>query len=211
MMANLKEAPHGRGSTNPLEREIVMTTKFLTTVAAGAVFATASVLAPAAFAQSATQPAATTTPTTNSPAMTTPANSAPAATQTGSYITQQSQDQVSANTYIGQSVYNGGNQSIGKVSDLIMQKQGGIVAAVIGVGGFLGIGAKNVAVPIANISVAQNQDGTVKLSTSESADSLKAAPEFKTLEMQSAETNTSNIQNTAPATDGTSTGSTTSQ
>lgn len=188
-----------------------MTTKFLTTVAAGAVFATASVLAPAAFAQSATQPAATTTPTTNSPAMTTPANSAPAATQTGSYITQQSQDQVSANTYIGQSVYNGGNQSIGKVSDLIMQKQGGIVAAVIGVGGFLGIGAKNVAVPIANISVAQNQDGTVKLSTSESADSLKAAPEFKTLEMQSAETNTSNIQNTAPATDSTSTGSTTSQ
>jgi hypothetical protein len=211
MMANLKEAPHGRGSTNPLEREIVMTTKFITTVAAGAVFATASVLAPAAFAQSAAQPAAPTTSTTNSPAMTAPENSPPAPTQTGSYITQQGKDQVSANTYIGQSVYNGGNQSIGKVSDLIMQKQGGIVAAVIGVGGFLGIGAKNVAVPIANISVAQNQDGTVKLSTSESADSLKAAPEFKTLEMQSAETSTSNMQNAAPATDSTSTGSTTSQ
>ncbi|MET0749224.1 MAG: PRC-barrel domain-containing protein [Rhizobium sp.] len=179
-----------------------MTATSFTTVLAGAVFATASVIAPAAFAQSATQPA--TAPTASAPASTTP-------TQTGSYLTQQSQDQVSANTYIGQSVYNGGNESIGKVSDLIMQKQGGIVAAVVGVGGFLGIGAKNVAVPIANISVAQNEDGTVKLTTSESVDSLKAAPEFKTLEMQSAEKAPTALPGNgmAPATDASSTGSTT--
>jgi hypothetical protein len=187
-----------------LKGRFTMTAKFLTTLAAGTVFATASVLAPAAFAQSATQPATSTTQTTNSPAM-----AAPTTPQTGSYLTQQSQDQVSANTYIGQSVYNGSDQSIGKVSDLIMQKQGGIVAAVVGVGGFLGIGAKNVAVPIGNIEVAQNKDGTVKLTTSESADSLKAAPEFKTLEMQSAETAPSTMApGTAPATDSTSTGST---
>jgi sporulation protein YlmC with PRC-barrel domain len=129
------------------------------------------------------------------------------------YLTTQSPDQVSANTYIGQSVYNGGNESIGKVNDLIMQKQGGIVAAVVGVGGFLGIGEKNVAVPINKITVAQNaQDGTVKLTTSETADSLKTAPEFKTLEMQSAEkAPTSSGAGMAPATDNTSTGSTTNQ
>ena len=197
-----------------------MTRKFLTTVAAGAIFATASVCAPAAFAQSATQPSATapatTAPATAAPATNSmapaksmsaaPATTASADTKTGSYLTQQAQDQVSANTYIGQSVYNGSNESIGKVNDLIMQKQGGIVAAVVGVGGFLGIGEKNVAVPIANINVAQNNDGTVKLSTSESADSLKAAPEFKTLEMQSAEKAPSAA---TPATDTTSTGSTT--
>jgi hypothetical protein len=192
-----------------------MTHKFLTTVAAGAIFATASVCAPAAFAQSATQPSTaaptTTAPSTNSmapakPMTAEPATTAAADTKTGSYLTQQSPDQVSANTYIGQSVYNGGNQSIGKVNDLIMQKQGGIVAAVVGVGGFLGIGEKNVAVPIANINLAQNTDGTVKLTTAESADSLKAAPEFKTLEMQSAEKAPSAA---TPATDNTSTGSTT--
>jgi hypothetical protein len=179
-----------------------MTSKFLITVTAGAVFATASAFAPAALAQSTTQPSTTTTA---------PVATSATATPTGSYLTQQSQDQVSANTYIGQSVYNGGNQSIGKVSDLIMQKQGGIVAAVVGVGGFLGIGAKNVAVPIANISVAQNQDGTVKLTTSESVDSLKAAPEFKTLEMQSAEKAPTTLPGNgmAPATDSSSTGSTT--
>jgi hypothetical protein len=38
------------------------------------------------------------------------------------------------------------------------------------------------------ITVAQNaQDGSVKLTTSETAESLKAAPEFKTLQMQAAE------------------------
>ncbi|MBO9097419.1 MULTISPECIES: PRC-barrel domain-containing protein [unclassified Rhizobium] len=171
-----------------------MNTKFMTTVATGATFAAASVFAPVAFAQTSTTPSTTTTPMA-----TAPSTDAPAATSTGSYITQQSPDQVSANTYIGQSVYNGANESIGKVSDLIMQKNGGIVAAVVGVGGFLGIGAKNVAVPISNISIAQNTDGTVKLTTSESADTLKSAPEFKTLAMQSSESSSSTPATTAPA------------
>jgi sporulation protein YlmC with PRC-barrel domain len=114
-------------------------------------------------------------------------------------------DQVSANTYIGQSVYNGNNESIGSVNDLILKKDGGFVAAIVGVGGFLGIGEKNVAVPMEKITVAQNtQDGSVKLTTSETSESLKAAPEFKTLAMLAAEK--------APAatgTDTTATGSTT--
>ncbi|PZM07749.1 PRC-barrel domain-containing protein [Rhizobium tubonense] len=190
-----------------------MTAKMFTTAAAGAIFATASVFAPAAFAQSATQPA-----DNSAPAMkTAPATSAtaPAATTnaaaSGSYLTQQSPDQISANTYIGQSVYNGNNESIGEVNDLIMEKQGGIVAAVIGVGGFLGIGQKNVAVPISSVTLAQNtQDGSVKLTTSETVDTLKAAPEFKTLAMQSAEKAPTNSgAGVAPATDNTSTGSTT--
>ncbi|MGO8024004.1 PRC-barrel domain-containing protein [Rhizobium leguminosarum] len=200
-----------------------MTRKLLTTVAAGALFATA--FAPAAFSQTAPQPADPAAPTQAAPAdpaapkppitpdVTKPAGDAaqvpaPAATadtaQTG-YLTEQSPDQVSANTYIGQSVYNGNNESIGSVNDLILKKDGGMVAAIVGVGGFLGIGEKNVAVPMEKITVAQNpQDGSVKLTTSETAESLKAAPEFKTLAMQSAEK--------APAatgTDTTATGSTT--
>jgi sporulation protein YlmC with PRC-barrel domain len=190
-----------------------MTAKMFTSVAASAIFATASIFAPVAFAQS-TQPADNSAPATKmAPAApaTTPAAATTNSAQAGSYLTEQSPDQVSANTYIGQSVYNGNNESIGKVTDLIMQKQGGIVATVIGVGGFLGIGQKNVAVPISNVTVAQNtQDGTVKLTTSETAETLKAAPEFKTLAMQSAEKAPSPAApGMAPATDTTSTGSTT--
>ncbi|KQV68231.1 PRC-barrel domain-containing protein [Rhizobium sp. Root1220] len=200
-----------------------MTRKLLTTVAAGALFATA--FAPAAFSQSATQPATPGTPATqaapvDSAAPKVPDASAPAGdaaqapapaastdmTQAGgSYLTEQAADQISANTYIGQSVYNGQNESIGSVNDLIMKKDGGLVAAIIGVGGFLGIAEKNVAVPMDKITVAQNtEDGSVKLTTSDSVESLKAAPEFKTLQMQSAE------KAPAPGTmDSTATGSTT--
>jgi sporulation protein YlmC with PRC-barrel domain len=194
-----------------------MTRKLLTTVAAGALFATA--FAPAAFSQSATQPATPGAPATQAspvdPAAPpkVPDAMAPAATTdtaqvgAGTYLTEQSADQVSANTYIGQSVYNGQNESIGNVNDLIMKKDGGIVAAVIGVGGFLGIGEKNVAVPMEKVTIAQNtQDGSVKLTTSETAESLKAAPEFKTLQMLSAE------KAPAPgAMDTTATGSTTNK
>lgn len=201
-----------------------MTRKLLTTVAAGALFATA--FAPVAFSQSATQPASPSAPSMSAPsdpaapktdamkpagdAAQAPASAATTDTAQaggGTYLTEQSADQVSANTYIGQAVYNGTNESIGNVNDLIMKKDGGLVAAVIGVGGFLGIGEKNVAVPMEKITVAQNtQDGSVKLTTSETAETLKAAPEFKTLQMQSAE------KAPAPgATDTTATGSTTAK
>lgn len=202
-----------------------MTSKLLKTVAASALFATA--FAPATFSQ--TQPATPGAPATQAapadpaappkvPDATAPMDNAaqapaPAATAdtaqaSGGYLTEQAADQISANTYIGQSVYTGQNESIGEVNDLIMKKDGGLVAAIIGVGGFLGIGEKDVAVPMDKITVAQNtQDGTVKLTTSETAETLKAAPQFKTLQMIAAER--------APApggtTDTTATGSTTNK
>ena len=106
----------------------------------------------------------------------------------GDYLTAQSDDQISANTYIGQAVYNSADESIGKISDLIMEKSGGIDAAIIGVGGFLGIGEKWVAVPFETISITQVPDSDdVKLTTTETAESLQAAPEFKTKAQQVAE------------------------
>lgn len=205
-----------------------MTGKLFTSVAAGAIFATASVLSPMAFAQqqpstggsdaplSQTAPA---TPDATKPDTAAPQTKAqaPAATtgteQAGGYLTEQSADQISAKTYMGQSVYNGQNESIGSINDLILQKQGGVVAAVVGVGGFLGLGQKNVAVPFDKISATQNaQDGTMKLTTTETADTLKAAPEFKTLAMQASEKAASSAgTSTMPATDNTTTSSTTNK
>ena len=119
------------------------------------------------------------------------------------YLTEQAQDQISANTYIGQAVYNSADESIGNIADLIVAKEGGVDAAVIGVGGFLGIGEKWVAVPFENITVNQvPESGEVKLTTTETAESLEAAPEFKTLSQQMAE------QNAAAPVDGGTTSST---
>ncbi|MBU6462035.1 MAG: PRC-barrel domain-containing protein [Bradyrhizobium sp.] len=48
---------------------------------------------------------------------------------------------------VGLSVYNDQNESIGSINDLLMDKGGNMKAAVISVGGFLGVGARLVAVP----------------------------------------------------------------
>ncbi len=205
-----------------------MTGKLFTSVAVGAVFATASVLSPMAFAQ-AQQPstgnnapltqAAPATPDTTKPAPKMPQSDAqaPATTpttttaQAGGYLTEQSADQISAKTYIGQSVYNGQNESIGSINDLVLLKQGGVIAAVVGVGGFLGMGQKNVAVPFDKITATQNvEDGSVKLTTTETADALKAAPEFKTLAAQASE-KAARMPAAVPGTDSTTTSSTTNK
>jgi hypothetical protein len=56
-----------------------------------------------------------------------------------------------ASKVVGLSVYNDNNESIGSINDLLMDKSGNIKAAVIGVGGFLGMGSQLVAVPLDKI------------------------------------------------------------
>jgi sporulation protein YlmC with PRC-barrel domain len=51
-----------------------------------------------------------------------------------------------ASKVVGLKVYNNENESLGSINDLLMDKGGNIKAVVIGVGGFLGVGAHLVAV-----------------------------------------------------------------
>jgi len=78
-----------------------------------------------------------------------------------------------ASRIIGSSVYNERNESIGSVDDLILAAGGSSPMAVISVGGFLGIGAKLVAVPMADLrwSAADNR-WTIAGATRESLTSL---------------------------------------
>ena len=48
---------------------------------------------------------------------------------------------------VGLNVYNESNESLGSISDLLMDKSGNIKGVVIGVGGFLGVGEHLVALP----------------------------------------------------------------
>jgi sporulation protein YlmC with PRC-barrel domain len=56
-----------------------------------------------------------------------------------------------ASKVVGLSVYNDSNENLGAINDLIMDRNGSIKAAVLGVGGFLGMGAHLVAVPLDKI------------------------------------------------------------
>jgi sporulation protein YlmC with PRC-barrel domain len=56
-----------------------------------------------------------------------------------------------ASKVVGLNVYNDKNESVGSINDLLTDKNGKIVAVVIGVGGFLGMGEHLVAVPFEKV------------------------------------------------------------
>jgi sporulation protein YlmC with PRC-barrel domain len=56
-----------------------------------------------------------------------------------------------ASKIVGLSVYNDGNEAVGSISDLITDKSGNIKAAILSVGGFLGMGSRLIAVPFDKI------------------------------------------------------------
>lgn len=81
-----------------------------------------------------------------------------------------------ASKVVGATVRNGEKESIGTIDDLILTRDTRVPVAVLSVGGFLGIGAKLVAVPFERLTF--DAEGNVTLPNA-TRDSLKALPEFK--------------------------------
>lgn len=80
---------------------------------------------------------------------------------------------------IGKAVYSRGNERVGEIDELLLSKDGRIVAAVVGVGGFLGMGERKVAIAFPAMNMTRETNGNAKLSVDVSKDMLKAAPEYK--------------------------------
>jgi sporulation protein YlmC with PRC-barrel domain len=117
------------------------------------------------------------------------------------------QDEFSAYKLVGVNVYNQGNEKIGEVKDILLQKSGKADKVIISVGGFLGLGERYVALPYEQVkwvdepprsasgdSKTTTGSSTTTSSTSSSSsrkwypdhaeinatkDQLKAMPEFK--------------------------------
>src|SRR6185437_7422234 len=60
-----------------------------------------------------------------------------------------------ASKVVGLNVYNEKNENVGSINDLLMDKSGSIKAAVISVGGFLGMGSRLIAVPIDKVKFSE--------------------------------------------------------
>ena len=82
------------------------------------------------------------------------------------------------NAFIGTNVRNQNNEIVGKVEDVYIDDRGAIKTVVVSVGGFLGMGTKDVAVRWSDIG--RSRDGkSLELTTNWTKDSLKAMPEYK--------------------------------
>ncbi|MBS3650532.1 PRC-barrel domain-containing protein [Pseudaminobacter sp. 19-2017] len=153
--------------------------------------ALATLLSGAALAQDATQPAQ---PAPAQPSATTQdqATAAPVARADGFL----------ASNLIGETVYNGTGddaERIGEVNDVVIGSNGGVESVVIGVGGFLGIGEKNVAMNYNEIEWAE-KNGDRWIVVNATKDQLQAQAEFDKKAYEAAPANTA----MAPA-DGTAT------
>ncbi len=99
------------------------------------------------------------------------------------FVDRQNNSEVLGTDFIGTPVTTKDGQQLGKISNLVFDQEGRIELAVIGVGGFLGIGEKEVAVPFDSVKseVVNNKHVFVVDATKEE---LKAAPAYKTLNAQ---------------------------
>jgi hypothetical protein len=109
--------------------------------------------------------AQTATPTTP---MARPAPAAPSTTMNSTAI--------DGNKLIGQSIQNqADNKTVGKIDSVILDQSGKVQRVVVGVGGFLGMGKKDVAIDWSQIRV---MDNGKKVVMNADKDQLKAMPEY---------------------------------
>jgi PRC-barrel domain len=77
---------------------------------------------------------------------------------------------------LGKTVYNDSGDGIGKVDDIIVAPDKAVSYAIIGAGGFLGVGRHDVAIPVGQLK--QQSDGKFVLAGA-TKDALKAMPPFE--------------------------------
>ncbi len=85
---------------------------------------------------------------------------------------------VTVTDWYKQDVYDPNNNKIGQVADVLVSQDGHVNALIIGVGGFLGVDQKDVAVDFGAIKQTI-KDSKVHLSMNTTKDALKSAPGFK--------------------------------
>lgn len=89
--------------------------------------------------------------------------------------------QILATGLIGQWVYASAAEDaerVGEVNDVLLSQNGAAEAVVLGVGGFLGIGEKDVAIDFERLSRVEREDGQRWLTASLTKEELEQAPTF---------------------------------
>jgi PRC-barrel domain len=137
-----------------------------------------------------------TPPSPNAQGQIPPAQRAPAGGETsvpkapvaGQIVVQDANTVLAKQDLIGQTVYAPDKAKIGSISDLILSKDGKMVEGfVIGVGGFLGIGEKSVALKIDRLKMSSGPDSVMQLSMDVTKEELTNTPSFKSKRDQDSE------------------------
>ena len=102
---------------------------------------------------------------------------APAAQDSAQFQNSVPADTLPISNYYNQAVYDNKDNKIGDVKDILVDKDGRMAAVILGVGGLLGVGAKDVAVPFSALKLAEkNGDRYLVINTTKEA--LEQAPGY---------------------------------
>lgn len=118
-----------------------------------------------------------------------PASSTMSSQQTG-FVQKQNASEWRGSKLIGASVYGPDNNSIGEINDVLIGDNGNVRAVVIGVGGFLGVGEKDVALPFSALNVTRKSGSSAvdKITVTYTKDQLNNAPKFAYYDNNQAQT-----------------------
>jgi sporulation protein YlmC with PRC-barrel domain len=94
-------------------------------------------------------------------------------------LQRQEMDQFRADHLIGSRVKNQQDEEIGEISDLLLDRDGNVVGLVVGVGGFLGVGERDVALSWDAIELTTDEDGEPIARVDVDQQTLEQAPEFE--------------------------------
>ena len=86
--------------------------------------------------------------------------------------------QISASELLDETVMNEANESVGDVNDVLIDTNGKIASVIVGVGGFLGMGEKNVALSFENLKFAKDKDNDLVVTTNVTKETLQATPAY---------------------------------
>jgi sporulation protein YlmC with PRC-barrel domain len=113
------------------------------------------------------------------PTTTTPAAPAVPGGQSAQILTTMPSEAMTVTHWYKQNVYDPGDNKIGEIMDVLTDKDGKIQALIVGVGGFLGIGEKDVAVAFNAVQFKTKDNNKWYPVMNTTKDALKSAPGFK--------------------------------
>jgi PRC-barrel domain len=113
-----------------------------------------------------------------------PSDSAALSSDSPQFLSKQERSDWLASNLSGVSVVNAANENIGSITDLITDENGKVIGVLIGAGGFLGIGQKDVAIRFEDLKLARDEKDNVTAMVNITQETLAAAPDYETLAEQ---------------------------
>jgi sporulation protein YlmC with PRC-barrel domain len=88
-------------------------------------------------------------------------------------------DEMRASKLIGTTVVNAANETVGDVNEIVLTKDGKVAAIILGVGGFLGMGEREVAINFNSVRMNRDKNDNTVLTVNATKESLKDAPAWR--------------------------------